>query len=601
MAKRSLQASGSGIKRAKQLFLSKGWTQEYLANEVGVKTRQPIWRFFAGQAIERYTFFEICTRLDLDWREIAHNPPAESVDWTDSETINIGNLESQALSLDTLVQMVRSRREETINHQCGILQLFDISRPVSIDNIYIDVNILDQIASQQWLETGALDKVTPEDVDRFGLGKILESQITGMQAVEKYNKLRVLGKPGSGKSTFLKYLAIQCNLGRFATTQVPIFITLRDFAESYRDDPHVDLLEFIHQEFINSGISQPEVIKKLLQSGRILLLIDGMDEVSHEAEHTILNEIRRFCDKYYRNQFVATCRTASQKFSLQGFTDVETAPFTEAQITTFAQKWFVEFNKTNDSKGLANASEFMAQLELSENWRFRQLITTPLFLHLACSLFQRQDKFPTQQSEFYKQCMDLLLEKWDASRGIERDQIYQGFSLPQKLKLLSQIALATFEQGQYFFKEDVIEQHIGDYLQSLPDYLVTDSEEIHQASIAILRAIESQHGLLVERARGIFSFSYLALHEYFTARKIVASHNFPALGDSLQRLVSHIVDPHWREIFLLTASMLRSADGLTELMRQQIEQHQDIDNQCECDPSMPKLLRCQSIAARLSQ
>lgn len=35
---------------------------------MGVKTRQPIWRFFAGKPIERYTFFEICASLDLDWQ-----------------------------------------------------------------------------------------------------------------------------------------------------------------------------------------------------------------------------------------------------------------------------------------------------------------------------------------------------------------------------------------------------------------------------------------------------------------------------------------------------------------------------------------------------
>jgi len=61
------------------------------------------------------------------------------------------------------------------------------------------------------------------------------------------------------------------------------------------------------------------------------------------------------------------------------------------------------------------------------------------------------------------------------------------------------------------------------------------------------------------------------LQEYFTARKIVASHNLQALGQSLQGLVNHITDPHWREIFLLTASMLRSADGLVQLMKQQID------------------------------
>lgn len=37
---------------------------------MGLKTRQPIWRFFAGKPVERFTFFEICERLDLEWQDI---------------------------------------------------------------------------------------------------------------------------------------------------------------------------------------------------------------------------------------------------------------------------------------------------------------------------------------------------------------------------------------------------------------------------------------------------------------------------------------------------------------------------------------------------
>ena len=142
--------------------------------------------------------------------------------------------------------------------------------------------------------------------------------------------------------------------------------------------------------------------------------------------------------------------------------------------------------------------------------------------------------------------------------------------MPQKLKLLSQIAAATFEQGQYFFEQRVVEQHIEDYIRHLPD-ASTDAEELQLESGAVLKAIESQHGLLTERARGIFSFSYLAFQEYFTARNIVASYNLQALEQALGGLVSHLTDHHWREIFLLTAAMLRSADSLVQLMKRQID------------------------------
>ncbi len=560
MTKRSIHASQAGIKKAKKAFNSKGWTQESLAVQVNLKTRQPVWRFFTGQPIERYTFIEICSALDLNWREIAENPPAEDFE----------SSEGTALNIDVLVKEVRSQRQDKIQDQCGSLQLLDISRPVGLDDIYIDVNILEEIASQQWLEIPDLQSLTPKEFDRFGLGEVSQKQIPGMRAVETYSKLRVLGKPGSGKTTFLQHLAIQCNQGQFAANRVPIFITLRDFADESREANEISLLNYIRSEFLTSGILDPSVIETLLREGRVLLLLDGLDEVLNQDSNAVLKEIRRCSENYQKNLFIVTCRTARQTFNLKRFTDVEIAPFTQDQIAAFALKWFAALTKTNTQDGLKQADQFIEKLDLPENSEFRRLVVTPLFLHLACWVFQRQEKFPAKGTEFYKQCLDLLLVKWDEARGIQRDEVYQGFLLPQKLRLLSQIAAVSFEQGHYFFEQRVVEQHIGDYIRDLPN-ASTEPEELQLDSEGVLKAIELQHGLLTERVRGIFSFSDLAFQEYFTARKIVASHNLQVLEQPLERLVSHITEPRWREIFLLTAAMLRSADSLVQLMKQQID------------------------------
>ncbi|BAQ64756.1 NACHT domain-containing NTPase [Geminocystis sp. NIES-3709] len=560
MVKRSLQVSPSGIQKAKRAFALKGWTQENLAAEVNLKTRQPIWRFFSGRPVDRYTFTEICAILDLDWREIADDPPMEFLEPGETAPLNI----------DNLVKQVRSQRRETIQNQCGILQLLDINHPVSIDEIYVDVNILEEIASQQWFEIADLQKLKPTEFDRFGLGDVEQKQISGMQAVQTYSKLRLLGKSGVGKTTFLKHLAILCDRGKFAAHQVPIFIPLKDFAEESRDNAKFSLLNYIHQEFLISGISNQSVPETLVQEGRVLLLLDGMDEVLKQNMTEVIREIRKFSEKYHKNQFVVTCRTAVQKLQLQGFTDVEIAPFTQAQITTFAQKWFAAFTQKTFQSEQNKSAQFIEKLNLSENWQFRQLVTTPLFLHLACWVFHGQEKFPAKRSDFYKQGLDLLLSKWDETRGVERDEVYRGFLLPQKLRLLSQLAAVTFEQGQYFFEQRVIEQYIEDYLRNLPS-VTLEPEEFQLESEAILKSIEAQHGLLTERARGIFSFSYLVFQEYLTARKIVASYNLRALEQALGGLVSHISDPHWREVFLLTAAMLRSADSMVQLMKQEID------------------------------
>lgn len=560
MVKRSLRASPPGIQQAKRAFALKGWTQENLASEVNLKTRQPIWRFFTGKPVDRQVFMEICSILDLEWREIALDPPAEFPE--PGKTLT-----TDGITLDKLVQNVRSQRHDKIRSQCGIIQLFDIGHPVNLDDIYVDVNILQEVQNQRWEAIEELQKLAPSEFDRVGIGAVEQRQIAGMTAVETYRKLRVLGKPGIGKSTFLQHLAIQCDCGNFAPTQVPIFITLRDFAEESRENSRFSLLDYIRQLFLTTGISDPSTPGILLRSGRILLLLDGMDEVLSQDMMAVSRDIRKFSEKYHQNQIVVTCRTALKKLQLRGFTDVEIASFTPAQITTFVKKWFTHLGLNHPH---SEPGRFLKEIELPRSSKLRQIVVTPLFLHLACCVFQHEGEFPIKHSDFYKQGLDLLLGKWDEAKGIERDDIYRDFLTPQKIKLLSQLANVTFEKGEYFFEQEVIEQYIEDYLSDLPNCML-DREELQLESEAMLKAIEIQHGLLMERTRGIFSFSYLAFQEYLTARKIVASHNLRALEQALEGLVNHIDNVQWREVFLLTATMLRSADALVQLMKQKID------------------------------
>ncbi|WP_223257349.1 hypothetical protein [Phormidesmis priestleyi] len=105
MVKRSLQASPNGIQQAKRAFALKGWTQANLAGEVNLKTRQPIWPFFTGQPIDRQILLEICSVLELDWHEIAVDPPAELPE-------SGGLVRASLPDIDALVQQVRSQRRD---------------------------------------------------------------------------------------------------------------------------------------------------------------------------------------------------------------------------------------------------------------------------------------------------------------------------------------------------------------------------------------------------------------------------------------------------------------------------------------------------------
>ena len=287
----------------------------------------------------------------------------------------------------------------------------------------------------------------------------------------------------------------------------------------------------------------------LLHHGRGLIILDGLDEVREEDHARVTREVRNFSEQFWNNHFVMTCRIAAWEYTFEKFTEVEVADFDQNQVEAFANKWFKHKH--------IKARTFLRHL--AQNPRIQQLTVSPLLLTLVCLAFEESGDCPTSRSELYKEGIDALLKKWDATRGIQRDRVYKKLSHQRKEDLLSQLALDTFEQKDYFFKQSFVEQFIADYIRNLPRKN-SEPEELQLDSEAILKSIEAQHGLLIERAKGIYSFSHLTFHEYFTAREIVF--NNISLNAELDKLMHHVSDRRWREVFLLTVEMLRDASWL---------------------------------------
>ena len=135
--------------------------------------------------------------------------------------------------IDVIVEQVRSKSHDSIICQCGTMQVLDMTLPIRLNDIYVNVNILETIVGYRRLDITQLVQINqPEQFNRWGLGRVTEARVAGLTVAKKYSKLIVLGKPGAGKTTFLKYLALQCSNGQFQVNKVSIFITVKDFAEA---------------------------------------------------------------------------------------------------------------------------------------------------------------------------------------------------------------------------------------------------------------------------------------------------------------------------------------------------------------------------------
>ncbi|BAY25898.1 hypothetical protein NIES2100_57060 [Calothrix sp. NIES-2100] len=561
MARRSLKASITGIEKAKKAFQVREWTQDYLASEVGLETRQPIWKFFTGKPIERQSFMEICFQLGLNWQEIAELPNQSLLTQEHNQDGDSGE------DIDTLVQITRSRRSDKIQAQCATTRLLDIAQPIQLEDIYVNVNILTQITSQRWSNIIDLQGFVPEEFDRFDLAQVCQEGVSALQAVTTYPKLMLLGKPGSGKTTFLQYIATQCDRGKLLSDKIPIFIRLRNFAEDARVIGNYSLLNYINQAFAGFGTSAQD-IQTILAHGRMLILLDGLDEIPEDESAEIIKIICNFSEEYYKNQLIITCRIAALQYQFAGFTEMEIADFNQAQIEAFIQKWFINVGRNSLELAKAKTCQLMQKLQLWENREIRELTVTPLLLNLVCCVFQVHLDFPTRRLELYKEALKILLYHCDEARGVKRDRVY-SFSSLHKLKLLSQIAAITFKQDCYFFTQSHVEYYIDEFLRNLPN--VPTETELRQFNSEELLKLFEVHGLMIERAHLIYSFSYRAFQEYLTARDIVANTEPQILKEKLIDLVSHVTEPRWRNVFLLTAGMLNNATYLLQLMKQHID------------------------------
>ncbi|KPA12294.1 Serine/threonine-protein kinase pkn1 [Candidatus Magnetomorum sp. HK-1] len=407
--------------------------------------------------------------------------------------------------------------------------------------------------------------------------------------------LAILGDPGSGKTTFINFVAwcfagellnkTEANLNILTRplpdendgkdinekqvwshgALIPIIITLRDFAATLSSTMKASsftLWQYIIDDLVKSGINGFEVYlqKELIEKGGLIFL-DGLDEIpeSENKRELIKQLIEDFIKTYHKCRIIITTRTyayQNQNWRISGLKEVLIAPFTDGQIIRFIDKWYkhlaiVKSMRLDNAMGLSE----LLKKAIFKNQRLRELASRPLLLTLMTSLHSwRGGSLPEKREDLYADSVDLLLDWWERPKTVRN--LNGSYAIVQPslaewlktdrtkvFKILCELAFNGHKnQTDLHGTADINEKDLVYSLLAL-----SNNTDIRPRRL--IEYLSNRAGLILQRGVDIYTFPHRTFQEYLSAC-FLTDNDYP---ERVAELFKN--DPmRWHEVALLSGA-----------------------------------------------
>ena len=440
--------------------------------------------------------------------------------------------------------------------------------------------------------TGAAAPVPADpgaEPERQGQGSRLDGRADHPLRAALINpRLVIVGDPGCGKTTFLRWVA-HClaadRLGRapgpdaaarhlgLDLARLPLLVRITDWLDfiageqARRRGPArartADwLIEFLADDARghNLGLTADD-FRRLLNAGDAMILLDGLDEAPDQGRRRTLVEVIECVARAYRDcPLVVTSRPAAlqEETLLSGFVHTTIDRLDPAAIARFLGRWsralFPDSARQAEDHRRALAAALDCRPEI------RRLARNAVMLTALAVVHWNDKRLPEQRAELYESILNWLIQAREARPGRAPAQRCR--------QLLKDLALAM--QGDPQGRQVQVTRHWAAE-RIAHRFRAGDAADPGPLECAegFLLDEEQDSGILVRRGNQL-RFWHLTFQEYLAAQALAGladgERNTLLLGSG-GAAVPAVYRPEWRETVLLLGGVLHEqgvdkVDGL---------------------------------------
>ncbi|WP_297959163.1 NACHT domain-containing NTPase [uncultured Ruminococcus sp.] len=210
-------------------------------------------------------------------------------------------------------------------------------------------------------------------------------------------RMIIWGNAGAGKSTTLEYLVyLDANAYKQApeNNPIPVFIPLRLLTEE-----NSTIMHYIQKK----TCLKENKIEELLQSGKISLFMDGINEIPDNQNHTLkkkrLTEIQYIINTYKNSFIIFTNRPDAQS----AIKSIPVFNLLEMNIDQIDR--FVRCNTSNP------VTIDIILAEVHKNERMQKVVQTPLMMSRLIEIVEATGKIPDSEGKIIAEFLNNLLRR----------------------------------------------------------------------------------------------------------------------------------------------------------------------------------------------